>query len=649
MLYYSWMDPTMRDLARMGMTTAVKQGLELGFDKVRSVLSKAKTELSTPQNEIEKAIADHHAELQTWIEDVSFTETPLGRRLRDIYVPLNIYLNRRRSQYEDQPTPNVELEAALDREKRSCIIFGQPGGGKTTALKHLCQRFFEDPKFLSKYQVIVRLHLRELNMVTATTAPEYVRRSLQEILRLRISYPAGLAGEEHAGTRRAIRDSAVTDWLNTVKALIVLDGFDEITLKQRRDLVIEELRRLAAQLTDSAFIMTVRSGEFSAHIERARVLEIRPFDQDQVADFASRWLGSSDADKFLSQLRESPYHDTAIRPLTLAHLCVIFERSKRIPRKPKTVYRKIVRLLLEDWDEAKSVVRESGYADFEADRKEEFLAHLAYELTRQFKTTTFSTDRLLKCYRMIHQNFGLPLSQATKVVDELETHTGLFFQSAQDSFEFSHKSLQEFLAAEFIVKMASIPSNMIELQIMPNELAVATAISSQPSEYLTQLVIEHFSKIKTSFQFTRSFVNRLLLEDPDFEETPRVGLALLVLYSRYLEAVIHLDQQLSLFVIDQLGREFAVLGQKIRQRVTMAELDEAFDRATSAYTFEGDIVWQLTRKKRKQGLLKRSELAMLPNELYLRENLLAPQAPAKGQDEMHTNNRPQHRSSPRLR
>lgn len=70
-----------------------------------------------------------------------------------------------------------------------------------------------------------------------------------------------------------------------------------------------------------------------------------------------------------------------------------------------------------------------------------------------------------------------------------------------------------------------------------------------------------------------------------------------------------------------------MLGQKIRQRVTLAELDEVFDRAASAHTFEGDVVWQLTRKKRKQGLLKRSELAMLPNELYLRESLLASQLP----------------------
>jgi hypothetical protein len=617
------MDPALERLGELALTTGTRKALDLGFDKLKSVLTRVKTELSTPQYEIDKAISDHQAEVRTWAAGISFSETPLGRKLSDIFVPLNIYVSKRRNQYDHEPIPDVDLEDTLTHDRRSCIIFGQPGAGKTTALKHLCQRFFEDPKFLPNYSVLIRIHLRDLNIVQSTSLPEYIRRLLQEMLRLRISYPSELAGEDNVSARRSIRDSVIADWLNAVHVLLILDGFDEITLKQRRDLVVEELRRLSTQLTDASFILTTRSGEFNAHVERTKCVEIRPFSQQQIARFAACWLGEADATKFLSQLKQSPYHDTAIRPLTLAHLCVIFERSKRIPSKPKTVYRKIVRLLLEDWDQEKSVIRESAYANFEADRKEEFLANLAYELTRLFKTTAFSTGRLVTCYEMIHDNFGLPLSHAAKVVDEIETHTGLFFQSGQDRFEFSHKSLQEFLTAEFIVRMPSIPKNMIELQLMPDELAVATAISSQPSEYLTQLVMNHFNQIKTSFQFTRSFVNRLLIEDPDFEETPRVGFALLALYSQYLRAIVHHDQQLSLFVLDQLGREFSILRQKIRQRITMSELDDVFDRTESTHTFEGEVIWQLARKGTKQGRLGRADLGVLPRELYVRDSLLA--------------------------
>jgi type IV secretory pathway ATPase VirB11/archaellum biosynthesis ATPase len=628
------MNSEARQFVELALSAGAKQALDVGFQKLTAVFHKVEVTISTPSYEIEKAISDHQAEVSRWASEISFSETPIARRLADIFVPLNVYTRRRRTHGDSENFPDVTLEDAIAlrvNDNKSCVVLGQPGAGKTTAMKHICLRFLDESSYLSEFQIIIRIQLRDLNLASTTSVPEFIRRSLQELMRLRIAFPDSLEGDDNANARRQIRDTAIADWLNATKALIILDGFDEVTLKQRRDLIIEELRKLALQLTDAAFLMTTRSGEFSAHVERVRYLEIMPFSQEQIATFAKKWLGERDAEAFLGQIALTPYHDTTIRPLTLAHLCVIFEKSKRIPSKPKTVYRKIVRLLLEDWDQEKSVVRESAYSNFEPDRKEEFLAHLAYELTRKFKTNQFSKERLISGYREIHDNFGLPLNQATKVVDELESHTGLFVQSGIDKFEFSHQSLQEFLAAEFIVRLASVPSNMIELQIMPNELAIATAISSQPSEYFTQLISDHFNRIKTSFQFTRSFVNRLLLEDPDFERTPRVGYALLVLYSQYLRSVLTSGEQLSLFVMDQLGAEFSKLAQKIRQRVTLEELEEVFDKVETAYTFEGETVRLLRRKKKLQPRLRRADISILPDELYLRESLLARQSPIESE------------------
>ena len=75
------MDPGLEKLTELVLTTGAQKALELGYDKLRSVLTRVKTELSTPQYEIDKAISDHQAEVRAWAADVSFTETPLGRRL----------------------------------------------------------------------------------------------------------------------------------------------------------------------------------------------------------------------------------------------------------------------------------------------------------------------------------------------------------------------------------------------------------------------------------------------------------------------------------------------------------------------------------------------------------------------------------------
>jgi len=258
----------MDKLAEIVLTTAAKRSLEFAFDGVKSLLKRYTSDLSASASEIEKAISDHQTEIASWASEVSFRDFPRGRRTDEVFVPLDIYLNRIRSRVDDELLEEVKLEDVLLSDERSCVILGQPGAGKTTALKHICQRFFTEPAFLSQYQLIVRIQLRELNVVTPTASPEYLSRLLQEMLRLRISYPDDLGGDENIGARRALRDRVVIDWLNSVHALVILDGFDEITLKARRDLTTEEIRRLAPQMTTAAFILTGRSGEFSYHIEK---------------------------------------------------------------------------------------------------------------------------------------------------------------------------------------------------------------------------------------------------------------------------------------------------------------------------------------------------------------------------------------------
>ncbi len=141
-------------------------------------------------------------------------------------------------------------------------------------------------------------------------------------------------------------------------------------------------------------------------------------------NFALKWLGNkSKAENLIKEIQNSPFADTAIRPLNLAHLCAIYERIGKIPDKPKTVYKKIINLLLEEWDEQRSVKRNSSYANFETDRKFEFLSNLSFMLTTSLNRSVFSSADLIKVYKKIHKDFGLEADEMKQVVNELETHT----------------------------------------------------------------------------------------------------------------------------------------------------------------------------------------------------------------------------------
>jgi predicted NACHT family NTPase len=608
----------MSDLLNSVETSVAVELSKQAISSLKQYLSRWNVDVSSSQERLETAIAEHQREVKSWSEEISFKDLQKPKATSEVFVPLDIYLLPRRQRVSTQEQlVSAPLSSILKSEAVAhMVILGQPGAGKTTSVKHLCQQMLTSTEIFPLQNFPLLLRLRDLNNAKAASGDleDLLIERIQSILDIPLTFPADLESEDSSTTRKALRERAVVSILETLQPLILLDGLDEISHKAKRDSIVAGVRRLAIQLENARIILTARTGEFSYHIEKMTTYEIAPLSQHQIEQFATGWLGATDAKPFLKQVGNSPFADTAIKPLTLAHLCAIFERVHKIPEKPKSVYKKIVALLLEDWDQQRSVQRLSAYSDFEVDRKADFLSDLAHSLTTSNKTSTFTSDDLLESYRQISENYGLRNSEAQAVVNELETHTGLIVQSGSDFFEFSHKSLQEYLTAVFIVGLPGIPRRMIDLQIMPNELAIATALSSRPSKYFYSLVIQHFSQIQLSFQFVRTFINRMLIERPDFEVSQEVGLAILCLYSQYLRASIEEASQLQLFISDPLSDEFEHLNALIKERIKISDLLGVYNAHSHSYGLDGEDIWRLEARKPGEG----------PLRLYTRANILPP-------------------------
>jgi hypothetical protein len=597
------------------------------FAFLSQYLSRWNVSLSSSQERLDTAIAEHQKEIRNWSGEISFKDLLRPKVTSEVFVPLDIYLLPRRQRFSD----SEELRSAPlsvifgDGEVSHLVILGQPGAGKTTAVKHLCQQMLTGAEIFPLQEFPLLIRLRDLN--NATSASGYLQdlliERIQSVLDIPLIFPADLESADASEARRSLRERAVVQILETLHPLILLDGLDEVSHKAKRDSIVAGVRRLAIQLEKARIILTARTGEFTYHIEKMTAYEIAPLSSPQIQQFAGGWLGAAEAETFLRQVNDSPFADAAIKPLTLAHLCAIFERVHKIPEKPKSVYKKIVSLLLEDWDQQRSVQRLSAYSDFEVDRKADFLSDLAHNLTTSNKTSTFTRFDLLESYRQISINYGLRNSEAQAVVNELETHTGLIVQSGADLFEFSHKSLQEYLTAVFIVGLPWIPRSMIDLQLMPNELAIATALSSRPSKYFYSLVIQNFSRLNLSFQFVRTFINRMLIERPDFDVTPEVGLAILCLYSQYLRASIEEGSQLQLFTYDPLAHEFEHLNALIKERLQVSDLLGVYDFHSHSYGLDGQEIWRLESKDQGEGpLTLYTRGNVLPKLLWVRRTLV---------------------------
>jgi predicted NACHT family NTPase len=499
--------------------------------------------VATPSAIVDGILRNHKASSQ-WAETISFADSPRNRKLAHVYIHLDLFVYPVRVRISE--TENVErfpFDEFLERTERHTILLGDAGAGKTTSMKYLFSKLIQTEKISIEGPIPMVLRFRDMfrqvkrsdgnNPKATMTDPlsgGVILKELSALLGIRLKFDGRYETNEKTVERTEAIEKVLFDLLDTLGLVLILDGFDEIPYHDARETSLAEIRSLALNLKKSRMIVTCRAGEFNYTIDNVKPFQVAPLDFSKIDIFAHKWLGNSASAKdFLDTVRDSPFGDTTIRPLTLAHLCAIYERTGRIPDKPKTIYRKIVYLLLEEWDEQWSVIRPSKYASFFPDRKAEFLGALAFQLTAHFGSTTFDKQRLKEVYLAIHASFDLPKDEVREVINEIEDHTGLFLQTGFDLFEFAHKSLQEYLAAEYLVKLPILNFATHHLERLPNELAIATSLSSDPSGFLAHLVLNILTSNQCSQEFFEAFITRVVQESPDFSVSVPLSLTLPVL------------------------------------------------------------------------------------------------------------------------
>jgi len=502
---------------------------------------------------LEEHLNTHIKYVKNWSSEISFKDMPKSKRTSEVYIELDLNITPERLKFdEEEGTREASISKIFKQSDNHIVLLGQPGAGKTTSTKFICNSILFDEKYYpNKFNLPLLVRLRDLK--SSAKSDNTLIDTLCSILNIQVQS----SEKNKEDDLEVIKFNFLINLLEKISPLIVLDGFDEISTHILKRDVLDNFSKLTNQLEKARILFTSRTADYYYSIGNTSEFEICPLTQDQIKQFAIKWLSNDDKAKdFLFALRKSPFQDTAIRPLNLAHLCAIYERVNKIPDKPKTIYRKIVNLLLEEWNEQRRIERTTNYSEFEIDRKFEFMCALSFSLSTAYMQTSFNSKRLQEIYSKIYKDFELPPDQSEQVVTEIESHTGLFIKSRYDRYEFSHKSLQEFLTAEYLVKLPTIPTDKEILHSIPNELAIAIAISSRPSQYFYELITNRLSEMKLGLEFLQTFINRILIEKPSFNVDDKLGLAFLTLYSDYIGSGMNDGGQLRIFIIDNLVNEF---------------------------------------------------------------------------------------------
>jgi predicted NACHT family NTPase len=138
--------------------------------------------------------------------------------------------------------------------------------------------------------------------------------------------------------------------------LILLDGLDEVPTKNLNE-AIAQIQNFVDQYDKNRFIASCRTAAYRSGFRRFSDVAMADFDDTQIEQFIGNWF-QSEADKQAGtaqkcwEILQKPEYkaakELAQTPLLLTFLCLVYDRSQSFPDNRSVLYRKALRILLEN-------------------------------------------------------------------------------------------------------------------------------------------------------------------------------------------------------------------------------------------------------------------------------------------------------------
>ncbi|GAB4524216.1 MAG: hypothetical protein Tsb0020_42420 [Haliangiales bacterium] len=399
----------------------------------------------------------------------------------------------------------VELHRAfaLAGARQHLFIRGEPGSGKTTALKKLLWSSLREadsdadtntdagahgPHFdgrdigLPRGTVAVFLRLRHLaGPLLACKPADMLDRAL---IRATATDTAGHAAVPEGFGR----------WLwQRGHLVLLLDGLDEIARSDDREALCRRLEVLAEAARPRNIRLVVSSrragieeqGAVNLARDRFLHLDVQPLSDDQSAQLVERWYRAAGrararmrgeaaevgekraADRATELIEAMERHKSAkikqfvSTPMLLTLLCLLFERGDRIPERRVEFFRACLDTLLD----RRIKERIDGSAGRLLSREEslDMLEPVAWALhvdQRKYDLSESELRQLLAepIRRLQDQGRRTPMVTFQTVRDWLVRVTGVLSEYAPGEYGFMHLNLQEYLAATYAARSVTNPS-----------------------------------------------------------------------------------------------------------------------------------------------------------------------------------------------
>jgi predicted NACHT family NTPase len=169
----------------------LKKTLDASLSAAKKILSESNINLVKSKQDIEESIRYHVRSIKNWSTGISFNDLKKIKRTTDVFIELDLFVYPRRLRiHPDEKVESIPLRNIFECDTKHSILLGQPGAGKTTSMKYLCQSLFLDEKFPNdKLSFPILIKFRDLNALLRATGSASIIDELFNILGLELEIP----------------------------------------------------------------------------------------------------------------------------------------------------------------------------------------------------------------------------------------------------------------------------------------------------------------------------------------------------------------------------------------------------------------------------------------------------------------------------
>ncbi|MFF9567638.1 NACHT domain-containing protein [Streptomyces sp. NPDC014685] len=266
--------------------------------------------------------------------------------LANIYLPQQARLLVRGRNDDGQPrsadSAEVLMAAEVLERGEACVVFAEPGGGKSSLLRtHLAA---SAERWRAGVEVTAIPVLVSAAALAGLPLPEALAGAVNAE-----RWKTGMPEDLTAGFFRSPPEPKVP-WL------VMVDGLDEIVDTGTRQEVLRTLAAWSEQTSLHRFIVATRplpSDELDALGQHLPIYQLEPFNPDDLLQAVRRWFHAlkvsapdEEASRFISAIDRRHLTEVARRPLMTAMLCQLHaSQSAGLPGSRGEIYQRFIGLL----------------------------------------------------------------------------------------------------------------------------------------------------------------------------------------------------------------------------------------------------------------------------------------------------------------